>query len=107
MPAPLFVGEYGGVEEWLHTDDGEHFTLERRQDVESVLDANKRAAVANPKGYGETREFQKVATIPIGVQFEWIRKYGADPLKKGNEALLKRLLNDPEYRWLRCSEVIV
>lgn len=107
MADPLFVGSYGGVEEWLHTTDGVHFSLERRQDVEAILEDNKRQALANPSGMGASREWQKVASIPIGVQFEWIKRYGADPLKKGNEDLLKRLLNDPEWRYLRCSEVIV
>jgi hypothetical protein len=33
----------------------------------------------------------------------WKKQYGADPLAKGNETLLRRLLNDPDLRFLRTS----
>lgn len=107
MPAPLLLQQHDGFSEWLHTDDGDHYRIVRTQDVGAVLDANRAQATANPSGMGASREWQHVARIPVMVQFEWITRYGADPLKRGNEDLLHRLLNDPEWRYLRTSEVIV
>ncbi len=106
MPAPLLISQHGGFSEWLHTDDGEHYRIVRQADVTDALEANRRAALDNPSGMGATREWQHIASIPPMVQFEWIKRYGADPLAKGNEDLLERVLNDPEWRYLRTSEVI-
>lgn len=107
MPAPLLIQQHDGFAEWLHTDDGDNYRIVRTEDVGAVLDDNKRRALANPDGMGDTREWQHVARIPVMVQFEWIKRYGVDPLKRGHEDLLRRLLNDPEWRYLRTSEVIV
>jgi hypothetical protein len=107
MADPLLISRHEGFSEWLHTDDGDQYRIVRTEDVGEVLDANRRQALANPSGMGAEREWQHVARIPVMVQFEWIKRYGADPLAKGNEDLLKRLLNDPEWRWIRTSEVIV
>ena len=101
------LDSHGGWTEWLDTMDGETFTLVRQADVEPVIDHNKRLQNDNPKGMGPSREWQHIASIPPIVQLQWIERYGADPLAKGNEKLLLRVLNDPEFRYLRCSTVIV
>lgn len=107
MPDPMLLGRHSGFSEWLHTDDGDNYRIVRQADVTEVLDENKRQALANPSGMCAEREWQHVARIPVMVQFEWIQRYGADPLAKGNEDLLRRLLNSNEWRYLRTSEVIV
>lgn len=91
-----------GIAERLlfHGDGG--IALERRCDVTQAIEENKRARSAGD-GYSPSRELRRVASIPVAVQFEWIRRYGADPLAKGNEKLLRRLLNDPEWAYLRTS----
>jgi hypothetical protein len=99
----LLVSQHSGFSEYLHTQDGENFALERVDDVQPVLDANKRAQNDNPSGMGASREWKKVASIPVIIQLQWIERYGADPLAKGNEDLLRRVLNDPEWLYLRCS----
>jgi hypothetical protein len=92
-----------GVAEYLHFDDAARtFTVERRADVEPAIDANKRAAALND-GYSPSRELRRVASIPVTVQMQWIQRFGGDPLAKGNERWLRRLLNDPEWRHLRTS----
>lgn len=108
MPAPLLIpNTHGAFTEMLDTVDGEEFTLRTVADVEPVIDRNKRLRNDNPSGMGASREWQHVAEIPVTVVFQWIQQYGVDPTAKGNEDLLKRLLNDPEWRYLRTSEVIV
>jgi hypothetical protein len=52
-------------------------------------------------------EFRHYASVPITVQYEWIRRYGVDPLAPEHQDLLARLLNDPEWRYLKTQDVII
>lgn len=80
-----------------------HYT----QDVEPVLEFNKAKQRAGRDYYASDNEMWKVASIPVTVQYEWMRLYGVDPLKPEHETLLTRLLNDPEWRYLKTAEVII
>lgn len=91
----------GMVELVAHHGDGS-LALRRWQDVTPALEANKRLACAGD-GYSPSRDLRRIASIPTIVQLAWIDRYGVDPLAKGNEGLLRRLLNDPEWRHLRTS----
>ena len=96
-------GKHTGIKEDFIWDEGEgKFHIHRYADVEPIIDANKRL-YNNGDGYSKSREWKRVASIPIAVQLQWIQKYGCDPLGKGNEKLLKRILNDPEWRYLRTA----
>jgi hypothetical protein len=68
--------------------------------INETLDANKNFL---NNGYSPSRDLQHVASIPMAVIGLWIERYGVDPTQKGNEALLARLLNDPEWRDLRTG----
>lgn len=104
MPDPLILARHDGFTERLHTTDGREFTVERISDVEPIIDYNKAVQRDNPSGMGASREWRHIAEIPVMVHEIWKKTYGVDPLARGNEALLKRLLNDPDNRWLRTSE---
>ena len=54
-----------GIVEWFHFDEltGEA-TIERVQDVEPVLEANKRAQ-ASGNGFSPSRELREIAEIPL------------------------------------------
>lgn len=71
-------------------------------DTNAVLENNK-ILQNHTDGFSPTRELQHVASIPLSVVMLWIDKYGVDPTARGNEALLARLLNDPEWRELRTG----
>ncbi len=87
--------------------EGGGFALHYSQDVEPVLDFNKAKQLAGRDYYASDPDMWKVASIPVTVHYEWIRRYGTDPLAQGNEKLLERLLNDPEWRYLKTAEVII
>jgi hypothetical protein len=92
-----------GVAEYLHVDEAAGtFTVQRLADVEPAIEANKRAMTSGD-GYSPARELRRIASIPVTVQLHWIERFGADPLAKGNEAWLRRLLNEPEWRHLRTA----
>jgi hypothetical protein len=99
-----------GVTEIFHYD---HVTkdvhIETRQDVSPLIEQNK--ALQNDESYSQNgikNEMWHFATIPIVVQLQWLQKYGPvnDPMKRGNEKLLFRLLNDPEWRYLKATNKI-
>jgi len=93
-----------GLTEWFHYDDAtDKITIETVDDVEPVLDANKRS-------YNEGRkstDFRRIATIPPVVQLLWMEKYGVDLTNKDHLPAVKRLLNDPEWRYLRTSPGVI
>lgn len=100
----LPVSQFDGIAETLHFDDTERtFSLLRSQDAEPIIDANKRAQ-ASGEGYSPSREFRRIASIPVVVLEIWKKQYGVDPTRPEHHALLRRLLNDPDNRFLRVSE---
>jgi hypothetical protein len=83
------------------------FSLSYHQDVEPLLDCNKAKQSAGRDYYASDPDMWKVASVPVTIQYEWIRRYGVDPLKPEHQDLLARLLNDPEWRYLRTSEIVI
>jgi hypothetical protein len=98
----LTVQESAAVREDLIEIEPARFALRRSGDVGPALEANKRALLGGD-GYTPSRDLRRVASIPPLVQLLWIERYGADPLRRGNEDLLRRLLNDPEWAHLRTA----
>lgn len=102
-----YVG--GRVENWyLHTgDDGkDRITVETVQDVEPILDQNKREFAAASDHFGKGT-FHKVATIPSTVIEEICRikqiPFGELIQGQSDQAqhIWKHLLNDPEFLYFR------
>lgn len=102
------LSRYEGVTEWFNYDFANgSMTIEVVQDVEPILDANRKLAA--DEGYtkhGIKNEMWHYASIPVVVQQQWLNTYGIDqwPMKQGNEKLLMRLLNSPDYKYLKVTE---
>lgn len=100
----LPLGTFNGVAESLHFDDAEDtFTIRREHDAQAIIDANK-AWQADAAGWSPSRELRRIASIPPLVVEVWKQTYGVDPTKPAHHDLLRRLLNDPDNRFLRVSE---
>jgi hypothetical protein len=82
----------------------------RIQDVEPILEANK-AERYNAKGRAceKDRIGFKVASIPIMVQYKWLIEEGWDCMSPDPDCQkkLRQKLNDPEWRHLRCAELVL
>ena len=92
-----------GIVEWLHIDElTDEMTIERRQDVEPVIEANKRAQTAGD-GFSPSREFREIAEVPMGVVELWRTVLGVDIFNRNHWPAVKRLLRDSEWRHLRTS----
>lgn len=97
------ISRMDGITETLHFQDcDDTATLNRVQDVEPIIEANKRAQ-SNNDGMSTTREWRHIARIPDVVYLEWCKTYGVDVLHPEHSKLLTRLLSDPENRWFRVD----
>jgi hypothetical protein len=81
-----------------------HYT----QDVEPLLDLNKAKQDAGRSYFAADPDMWRVACIPIVVQYEWIRRYGIrDVYAPEYTAKITRLLNDPEWKWLKTAPITI
>ena len=91
---------------WKHWDDGEKkITLQTYEDVQSTLDANKRAYNDAPKRF--ENPVNKIASIPFNVveHFCKINKISFSEMQEAKsdraQKMWNRLLNDPDLRNFR------
>ena len=81
--------------------------IETTQNVSPILDGNK--ALANDPDYwkqGVKNDMAHYARVPDWVQVKWLNEYGYEnwPMHPQNGKLLFRLLNSPEWKWLKTTE---
>lgn len=101
-----------GVHEYAHFDpDGKLVGLEWAEDVEPVLEQNKRLQNDGTKGYGKTREWQHTASIPPIMFMKFaMQRCGNSPealklinSREGFEEIVMKMIKDPDYRYLRTD----
>ena len=74
--------------------------VKRSQDVEPLLDLNK--AEYDPDNKRFNRDLHKVASIPLIVVERWLNE-GINVFDPAHMPLVRKKLNDPEYRFLRTK----
>lgn len=99
-----------GLEEWFHYDNltGD-VHVETRQDVQAELDWTKR--LRNDDEYskrGIKNSMWHYSYIPPWVQVKWLNEYGMKnwPMHPANHQLLFRLINSPEWAYLKTTNKI-
>lgn len=104
---PLGVDSNGVQEDFFFDPITQSYGVKRTFDAAEwdTLRNNQRLQNDGWDGYSGDKDkaFKHVASIPMAVVEIWTQLYGANPLDKGNESLLTRLLNDPEWAWVRTS----
>ena len=94
-----------GLKTWYeYNPENDSFGLTYEQDVSAALDANK---ASQTEGFDKRADFWHAASVPVGIQYEWLVKHGVNMWKKEHSDGVKRLLNDPEYRYLRVNNFII
>jgi hypothetical protein len=76
----------------------------REQDITLLIDSNKR--MQNDADYsrkGIKTEWWHMCKIPNIVIERWKNEKGVDVLNKDHWPAVKKLLNDPEYKWLKTT----
>jgi len=105
MSNRMLLEQGPGFAEWLVQDseDETKFAVHRVRDVEPTLERNKQLYNADNRGYTPSRDMQHVFSITPEMVEIYTQLWGANPLKKGNEKLLERMINDPDLRGFRAS----
>ena len=74
------------------------------QDVSLILDANKELAnLPDVTAQGIKKGWWHYATIPNIVIEKWLNELGVDVYNKHHEKEVFKLLNQPEYRYLKTT----
>lgn len=96
----------GNVTSVFHHDDmSDVSAIQTIQDVEPILDNNKRLQTEND-GFNKDRDMKRIASIPLVIAQRWMQEDGINWMslpKKEKGAYLRRKLNDPDYMYLRTS----
>lgn len=95
-----------GTSVWYEDLGEDGFALHTVADCEPVIDANKQLAGGSGRDHWKG-EFRKEASIPDAVALKW---FSEDGIRAWDEADLPRVikkLNDPEWRYLKCADVII
>ena len=89
-----------GFEQFIGYDAGsDNFVLKSTFDNEPTIERNKQLATTD--GFGKGKDMWLAASVPVGVQYEWIVKHGVNLWNPEHRPKVRKLLNDPEYRYLR------
>ena len=73
-------------------------------DTDDVIEANRAQQNDDTmSGDGIKDCWWKFASIPAIVQMKWMTEYGVDVLNKHHAKKVFQLLNDPEWRYLKCT----
>lgn len=83
-------------------DAEDSFTLVHQQDVEPILEANKSAMLDSDAHRRQSKnEWAHYASVPNIVQLIWLQQYGVNFNDKNHWPKVMKLLNDPEWRYLK------
>lgn len=94
-----------GLEIWHEYNEADDTTVVHyKSDAKAILDQNKRDA---SNAVGSMGTMVRAASIPAGVMYEWLTKYGVNFWNKDHKPAVRRLLNDPDYRYLKCRDIII
>ncbi len=105
MKRLLDIDPLTGLIEWHHYDEATDETvISYEQNVTPTLDRNK--ALANDTT-GRMGDMALVASIPASVQLKWLKEKGVDLYNPDHKKAVARLLDDPEWRYLKCREIIL
>ncbi len=88
-----------GLRTWFSTDDdGDTWRVRYEQDVSSSLDACKEAQA---ESWDRREDMWHAAHIPAVILMEWKTKHGVEAWNPNHKDGVRRLLDDPDYRYLR------
>lgn len=90
-----------------YEDTADGFNLHYTQDVEAILEENKKKQSAGRDYYAHDDEMWRVASIPILVQYKWLTEHGVDVMNQDHWPKVRQLLNSSDYRYLKTAEVII
>ena len=96
-------GDSSLVDTFHSNADETEFTINTYQDVEPILEENKRDLneYGSLLNSGKTGEGVRVASIPLNVWQQWMKETNGEIQKDHN--LMKKYLNDPDNKYFRTT----
>lgn len=89
---------------FAHDPEKKKNFFKTEQDVTDILEHNQNLANHDDKGWTKSREWRRVAEIPLTTVMDLETKYGINNLfAEENQHILRRVLNDIDYRKLRTA----
>lgn len=96
-----------GHRQWFSTDEETGISyIRHEQDIGNILRFNKEMQADCSDDF-KRGEMWHAAKIPITVMYEWAAKYGVEAWNPAHKDGVMRLLNDPDYRYLRVNHFII
>lgn len=94
-----------GLETIHHYDEATGEThIEHRQDVEALINLNKAWHNTDHQKKGVKESWMHAAVIPEIVQIQWAKEHGiTDITSEEHWPKVRRLLNSPEYKYLKTG----
>ena len=74
--------------------------IEHIQDIKPLIDSNKKL---QQEDHHIADDFRLSTRIPMTVYYEWKNKYGVDMFDPNHKEGVKKLINSPEYRYLKTT----
>lgn len=98
----------GGMRTYIGSGDEDDTVLIKREfdsaSTNAILDRNKASQVDS---HDKRSEMWHAASIPVSVMYEWLTKFGINAWNPAHRDGVMRLLNDPDYRYLRVRNFII
>ena len=97
-----------GVSCWFEQHEDDKVVITHSQEanlIEQALERNLRDRNDTEKtARGIKRDLWKYAHVPAGVQMEWLQKFGVDFWNPHHKREVFRLLNHPDYKYLKTTD---
>lgn len=94
-----------GLMTWHEYDaQTDEMTISYSADSQPILENNK--SLQNENDFskkGIKQDFWMYASIPVGVQLDWLINKGVDVNNKDHAKKMFALLNDPDYKYLKTT----
>lgn len=105
----LIIDNHAGVVTTMHEDaaTGDQ-TFHVTQDVEGIIDDNKRGQNSGHDGYNKDRSMRHFAEVPFAIVHKWMMEDGLPPRtyftmsKDQKEKYIYQKMRDPNYTYLRA-----
>ncbi len=99
------IDQYAGVRKYIGTGEDPDTVLVRYETNDApLLERNK--ALQN-EDFDRRSDMWHAASVPVGVMYEWLAKYGVNAWNPDHKDAVKKLLNSSEYRWCKVKHIIL
>jgi hypothetical protein len=93
----------GAIETFDYDEHTDTIIIKRTCDVQPIIDRNKELDNHSDGWVGEGRDMRLAASIPTEVAYKWLVEKGVNCWRKEHWPAVRKLLNDPEWRYLRTG----